>query len=376
MAGNPTLLGSNNGKGGANGFLEFEKPLLPLHQEMERLTREQGEDARIRRAELRKCQARLQTATKRLYAKLTAWETVLVARHPHRPLVTDYIRMIVDDFCELHGDRAYGDDRAIVTGFGRIARQKVMVVGHNKGKDTRERIACNFGCAHPEGYRKALQKMRLAAKYGLPVVCFIDTQGAYPGVGSEERGVAQAIAVNLMEMTRLPTPVCCVVIGEGGSGGALGIGVGDRVAMLEHAFYSVISPEGCAAILFKTAEQRQLAAESLKLTAKELKKLRIVDDVIAEPVGGAHRDPAATAAALQTYLGDTLRELRRCRIDTLLKRRYERIRNTGSFFQSVEAVAARKAKARRTARRKPRSTASRKRAETAETPAETAGHTA
>jgi len=272
--------------------------------------------------------------TRRLYSHLTPWETVLVARHARRPLAPDYIRMFVRDFCELHGDRGFRDDRAIITGFGRVGPHKVMLIAHNKGRDTKERIACNFGCAHPEGYRKALLKMRLAAKYRLPVVCVIDTQGAYPGIGAEERGISQAIAVNLMEMSRLRTPIVCVVIGEGGSGGALGIGVGDRVAMFEHAFYSVISPEGCAAILWKSADYRQQAAEALKLTAKELKKLGIIDEIIPEPLGGNHQDPQAAAAALEAYLVETLRDLKRVRPDSLLKQRYERIRAWGSFFES------------------------------------------
>ncbi len=331
---------------GGNGFLEFEKPLQRICQDIVHLEQEQGETGRDVAGEIKKQRTRLRARTKRLYSSLTPWETVLVARHPQRPLVTDYINLMVKDFCELHGDRAFGDDAAVVTGFGRIAGHKVMIVGHNKGKDTKERIACNFGCAHPEGYRKALLKMKLAAKYNLPVVCMIDTQGAYPGIGAEERGIAQAIAVNLMEMARLETPICCVVIGEGGSGGALGIGVGDRVAMLEHSFYSVISPEGCAAILFKTAEQRKRAAESLKLTSKELSKLNVIDEVIAEPLGGAHRDPATTAANLERYLADNLRDLKRLKTDTLLKRRYERIRKLGSFFESVDA--SKKPRSRRT----------------------------
>ncbi|HEY3245439.1 MAG TPA: acetyl-CoA carboxylase carboxyltransferase subunit alpha [Phycisphaerae bacterium] len=331
---------------GANGYLEFEKPLLRISQEISGLESRQIEGSRDFSQDIRTLRNKLRGMTKRLYSNLTAWETVLVARHPRRPLITDYIQAFVKDFFELHGDRCFGDDKAIVTGFGRIAGHKVMLVGHNKGKDTRERLACNFGCAHPEGYRKALAKMKLAAKYGVPVVCMIDTQGAYPGIGSEERGIAQAIAVNLMEMSRLPTPIVCVVIGEGGSGGALGVGVGDRVAMFEHSFYSVISPEGCAAILWKTGEQRQRAAESLKLTARELKKLDIVDHIIPEPLGGAHRDPAAAAASLEAYLGDALRDLTRFKIETLLKRRYDRIRQIGSFFDSAnkpKTVAAKRA---------------------------------
>ena len=329
-----------NGPGGVSSiYLEFEKPLQRLQQDIEQLEQEQAESGRDVSAEIRQQQTRLRARMKRLYSSLTAWETVQVARHAQRPLVTDYLRLIVSDFCELHGDRTFGDDGALVTGFGRIAGHKVMLIGHNKGKDTKERIACNFGCAHPEGYRKALAKMKLAAKYGLPVVTLIDTQGAYPGIGSEERGISQAIATNLMEMSRLKAPIVCVVIGEGGSGGALGIGVGDRVAMFQHSFYSVISPEGCAAILFKTGEQRQRAAESLKLTAKELTKLNLVDAILPEPLGGAHRNPAEAAASLERYLGDALRELKRLKIDTVLKRRYERIRKLGSFFDSASTKA-------------------------------------
>lgn len=271
---------------------------------------------------------------KRMYSHMTAWETVLVARHQQRPLVTDYIRLIFRDFAELHGDRQFGDDRALITGFARIGAHKVMLIGHNKGKDTKERLACNFGCAHPEGYRKALAKMKLAAKFKLPVICLIDTQGAFPGIEAEERGISQAIAVNLMEMSRLPTPIVCVVIGEGGSGGALGIGVGDRVAMLEYSVYSVISPEGCAAILWKTGEQFKRAAESLKLTSRDLKMLGIIDEVIPEPLGGAHTDPEQAARYLERFLIDSLCDLKRLEVATVLKRRYERLRGLGSFFET------------------------------------------
>ncbi len=259
----------------------------------------------------------------------------MVARHPKRPVLRDYLAACVKDFCELHGDRCFADDKAMVTGFGRIGGQKVLVIGHDKGKETKEKIERHFGCAHPEGYRKALLKMRLAEKFKLPVVCIIDTQGAYPGDKAEERGISQAIAVNLMEMSRLRVPVVCVVIGEGGSGGALGIGVGDRVAMFEHAYYSVITPEGCAAILWKTAEQAPAAARALKCTARELKKLDLVDEILSEPLGGGHRDPVAMAATFEKYVVETLRELKRVRLDTLLKRRYERIRSLGSFFEEL-----------------------------------------
>ena len=322
----------------SGGFLEFEKPLHRIQHDIEEMEREQLETQRDLGSDIRQQRTRFKTTMKRLYASLTPWETVLVARHPKRPLSTDYLRMIFRDVCELHGDRAFGDDPAIITAFARIGGHRVMLVAHNKGKDVKERIRCNFGCAHPEGYRKALLKMKLAEKYGLPVVCLIDTQGAYPGIGSEERGIAHAIATNLMVMSGLRTPIVCVVIGEGGSGGALGIGVGDRLAMLQHAFYSVISPEGCAAILWKTAEHRKHAAEALRLTSGALKKLGILDDIISEPLGGAHRNPEATAAALEKYITSALTDLKRLRLDTLLRRRQERVRNLGCFFEEPGVV--------------------------------------
>ncbi len=330
-----------------NGHLEFEKPLLRIQHDIAALEVEQRQGGRDMSDEIKQQHARMVAKTKRLYSHLTAWETVLVARHPGRPQIRDHIDNFVQDFCELHGDRAFGDDRALITGFGRVGGHKVMIVGHNKGRDTRERIECNFGCAHPEGYRKALLKMKLAEKYKVPVVCMIDTQGAFPGIGSEERGISQAIAVNMFEMSRLRTPIVCVVIGEGGSGGALGIGVGDRIALFENSFYSVISAEGCAAILWKTHEQRQRAAEALRFTAKDLRKLDIIDDVIPEPLGGAHRAPGLASQALEQYLVDTLRDLKRPRVDTLLKRRYERFRNMGSFYDAPSEFG--KSKARKPA---------------------------
>ena len=314
--------------------LDFEKPLTRIDTQIRELEASQARSGRDYSDQIRKMRAELLTTLRKTYAKLTAWETVMVARHPQRPLTTDYIEMIVKDFCELHGDRAFRDDRAIVTGFGRIAGQKVMLVGHRKGKDTKQKIECCFGCAHPEGYRKALRAMKLAAKFGLPVVSLIDTPGAYPGIGAEERGQAQIIARNLMEMSLLRTPIVILVIGEGGSGGALGIGVGDRVAVMEHAYYSVISPEGCAAILWKSGEYAQQAAELLKMTSKELKRLDLIDEVIREPLGGAHRNPQQAAANVERYLSQTLRSVKRTKIDTLLERRYKRLRELGSFFES------------------------------------------
>lgn len=315
-------------------LLEFEKPLQRIQHDIDEMEREQNESGRNLTSDIKQQRTRFKTTLKRLYSSLTPWETVLVARHPKRPLTTDYIRMIFRDVCELHGDRTFSDDKAIITAFARIGGHRVMLIGHNKGKDIKERIACNFGCAHPEGYRKALLKMRLAQKYNIPVVCLIDTQGAYPGIGSEERGISQAIATNLMEMSRLKTPIVSVVIGEGGSGGALGIGVGDRVAMFQHSFYSVISPEGCAAILWKTADKRKHAAEALKLTSKDLMKINIIDDIIAEPVGGAHRNPELAATNLEKYITGALDDLKRMQVDTLVRKRQDRIRHNGTFYES------------------------------------------
>lgn len=330
----------------AGGMLEFEKPLARIEREIAELEALQAETHRDHSSEIRELRNTLEAMTRRTYASLTPWETVLVARHQARPGLRDYIEHCVKDFCELHGDRCFGDDKAIVTGFGRLGGHKVLIVGHDKGRDTKERLERHFGCAHPEGYRKALLKMRLAEKFKLPVVCVIDTQGAYPGDKAEERGIAQAIAVNLMEMSRLRVPILCVVIGEGGSGGALGVGVGDRLAMFEHAYYSVITPEGCAAILWKTAAQAPQAAKALGLTARVLKKLNIIDDILPEPLGGGHRDPASMFATFEKYASDMLRELKRIRVDTLLKRRYERLRNLGSFFESPSRKIARRPRPR------------------------------
>jgi acetyl-CoA carboxylase carboxyl transferase subunit alpha len=271
-----------------------------------------------------------------IYSNLTAWDTVRVSRHPKRPQTRDYVDLICSDFCELHGDRRFGDDPAMVTGFARIGSVKCMVIGHHKGRSTQEKIACHFGCAHPEGYRKALAKMQLAEKYGLPIVTLVDTPGAYPGVGAEQRGQAEAIAVNMREMSRLKTPIVSVVIGEGGSGGALGIAVADQIAMLQHSWYSVISPEGCAAILWKQANEQTntAAASSLKLTAKDNLSLGIIDAIITEPSGGAHRDPKGTASAVERWLVEQIQELKRHNPATLPERRYERFRRLGAWLES------------------------------------------
>ncbi len=317
-------------------LLEFEKPIFKMEQEIQRLEALQSETGRDYTEVITGIREQLQTALRQTFDNLTPWEKVLVARHPRRPLARDYIRMLAKDFCELHGDKLHGDDHAMVTGFARLAGQRVMLVALQKGRDTREKIEVNFGCAHPEGYRKALLKMQLAAKFKVPIVCFVDTPGAYPGVEAEERGIARAIAVNLMELSRLPTPVVAVVIGEGGSGGALGVAVADQVAVMEHAYYSVISPEGCAAILWKSGAQASLAAEALKLTPEHLRRLNLIDAIVPEPLGGAHRNPEEAARSLESWLGKALRDVRRVKIDTLLRRRYDRLRKLGSFFDTVE----------------------------------------
>ena len=320
--------------------LEFERPLSALERQIAELETSHTSGAAAADApgvdfasDVRKLRQSHTAMLKKIYAKLNAWNTVKVARHPGRPQSVDYIRSFVKDFTELHGDRHFGDDPAIICGFGRIGPHKCLVIAHNKGKDTKERIACHFGCAHPEGYRKALRCMKLAEKFGLPVVTLIDTPGAYPGIGAEERGQAEAIAVNLREMARLKTPILCVVIGEGASGGALGIGVGDRLAMMEYAWYSVISPEGCAAILWKTAnaETNAQAAEALKLTANDNLKNGTIDAIIEEPLGGAHRNPAAAADRLEKWLVQNIRELKRFKPDNLVAKRYQRLRKVGFY---------------------------------------------
>jgi acetyl-CoA carboxylase carboxyl transferase subunit alpha len=309
--------------------LPFEQDIHELETLLAKL--EAAPEAPGAAESIRRMRRELTNLKKERYANLSAWETVLVARHEDRPQTMDYVGMIFDEFVELHGDRAIGDDRAIRTGFGRLGDFRVMLVGHQKGHTTAERLQCFYGCAHPEGYRKALGKMRLAAKYGLPVVCLIDTPGAYPGIGAEERGQAQLIATSILEMTRIPTPIVCVVIGEGGSGGALGIGVGDRVSMLQHAYYSVISPEGCAGILWKVATEvtKPKAAEALKMTAANLQSLGVIDHVIAEPLGGAHRSPREMGNTLKTYLVRQLRELSTRDSKQLLAERYDKFRRMG-----------------------------------------------
>jgi acetyl-CoA carboxylase carboxyl transferase subunit alpha len=318
------------GNRAGSGYLDFEQKVAELEQQIEELRKlatTKGIDYSV---EVRRLEKDRIAELKRLYANLTAWQTVQVARHPQRPILTDYLDLMVKDFRELHGDRCFGDDRAIVTGIGHIARNKVLIVGQNKGKTTKEKIACNFGCPNPEGYRKALAKMKFAEKFGLPIVTLIDTPGAYPGIGAEERGQAQAIAVNLSEMSRLKVPILSICIGEGGSGGALGIAVGDRLAMLEFAYYSVISPEGCAAILWRDGSQAPDAAQALKLTSRDLHKLGLVDAIIPEPVGGAHRNMRDTVYNVESYIAQILAELRCTKTEDLLENRYCKWRSVGA----------------------------------------------
>src|SRR5580658_4393798 len=290
--------------------LEFEKPLFRLEQQVQELEALQIQKQVDYSKELRQLRNNYTSMLRKTYDNLTPWETVQVARHPQRPLFRDYVEMICREFRELHGDRHFGDDPAIQCGLARLGGHKVMLIGHHKGRETKEKVKCSFGLAHPEGYRKALRCMKLAEKFGLPVVALIDTPGAYPGIGAEERGQAESIARNLMEMSRLKTPIVSVVSGEGGSGGALGLGVADRVAMMEFAWYSVISPEACSAILFKGNEKASELAESLKLTSKHLKQFNIIDAIIPEPLGGAHRDPHTAAHTLGQYIAKTLKNLK------------------------------------------------------------------
>lgn len=318
--------------------LDFEQPILEL--ESRRRALEQLTDRTPQQDdELRKLKREIADTTQQIYANLTPWQTVQVARHKDRPYTSDYLSLVFEEFVELHGDRRYGDDRAILTGWARLDQYKVLVVGHQKGRTYKERTACYFGCAHPEGYRKAILKMKLAEKYGLPVICLIDTPGAYPGIGAEERGQSQAIAENMYEMSRLKTPIICVVIGEGGSGGALGIGVGDRVAVLQFSYYSVISPEGCAGILWKSHQYAERAATALKFTSADLLRLGVVDQVIPEPLGGAHRDHHQMAMRLKVFLMRTLRELTAKSPEQLLQSRYEKFRKMGVFLEDPVAAA-------------------------------------
>ncbi len=320
----------------SNG-LEFEQPILELEARIKSLDETSPHTEAIEQ-EIIQLRRQRNELTREVYSKLTPWEIVQVSRHKDRPYTRDYLQLVFDEFVELHGDKFFGDDRAMLTGFAKIDQHKVMVVGHQKGRTYKERAACNFGCAHPEGYRKAMSKMKLAEKYGLPIICFIDTPGAYPGIGAEERGQAQVIAESMFQMSQLKTPIICVVIGEGGSGGALGIGVGDKVAVLEFAYYSVISPEGCAGIIWKSHQFAPQAADALKFTSKHLLTLGVIDDVIEEPLGGAHRDHHQMAARMKSYLTRTLTGLREFSPDKLIENRYDKFRRIGVFDELSTTV--------------------------------------
>lgn len=312
-------------------FLDFEQPIAELEQKIEEL-RFVGDDSAVNISEeIGRLQQKSKQLTESIFAKLSAWQVAQLARHPLRPYTLDYVDRIFTDWEELHGDRAFADDAAIVGGLARVDDRPVMVIGHQKGRDTKEKLKRNFGMPRPEGYRKALRLMRMAERFRLPIFTFIDTPGAYPGVGAEERGQSEAIARNLFEMSSLRTPIVCTVIGEGGSGGALAIGVGDRVMMLQYSIYSVISPEGCASILWKSADRAQDAAEAMGITAARLKELKLIDQVLPEPLGGAHRAPDAIAATLKRALTDALARLEKQSMDDLLAARYKRLMAHGSF---------------------------------------------
>jgi len=317
-------------------FLEFEQPIAELDAKIEELRYVQNESAVDISEEIGRLDEKSLQLTKEIYSRLTPWQVTQIARHPQRPYTLDYVGELFTDFHELHGDRAFADDLSIVGGLARFNGQPCMVVGHQKGRDTKERAARNFGMSRPEGYRKALRLMRLAEKFRLPVFTFVDTPGAYPGIGAEERGQSEAIGRNIFEMAKLEVPIVVTIIGEGGSGGALALSVGDQVLMLQYSVYSVISPEGCASILWKTADRAADAAEALGITAHRLKALGLIDKIVTEPVGGAHRDTKAMCASLKRALGDALRQIADLKPKELLDRRYERLQSYGRFNDTKE----------------------------------------
>jgi acetyl-CoA carboxylase carboxyl transferase subunit alpha len=315
-------------------FLEFEQPIAELEAKIEEL-RFVGDDSEINISEeIERLKGKSEALTKSIFAKLSAWQITQIARHPMRPYTADYISMLAPDFQELHGDRMYADDPAIIGGIGRLDGRPIMFVGHQKGRDTKERVRRNYGMPKPEGYRKAQRLMRMAEKFSMPVVTLIDTPGAYPGVGAEERGQSEAIAYSLYLMAGLRTPIISVVIGEGGSGGALAIGVGDRLLMLQYSIYSVISPEGCASILWKSAEKAEDAAEAMRITADNLSEFGLIDEVLAEPLGAAHRDPRATAEVIRNAVLKHLADIETLNLDQLLEQRQERIASFGEFKEA------------------------------------------
>jgi acetyl-CoA carboxylase carboxyl transferase subunit alpha len=314
-------------------YLDFEKPLIELEREIEHLKRfSKGKQLHLDE-QLKSLEDKLHRLQKEIFSNLTGWQITQLARHIDRPKTSHYIQWMFENFIELHGDRNYGDDPAIIGGISKFNERSVVLIGHQKGTDAKEMVYRNFGMSHPEGYRKALRLMKLAEVFKKPILTMIDTPGAFPGVGAEERGQAEAIAKNLKMMTVLRTPIIAVVIGEGGSGGALAIGIGDRILMLEHSIYSVISPEGCAAILWKDGRKGEMAAESLKLTARDLYRLGVIDEIVKEPLGGAHRDPKRMAEDLKEVLERHLGELERIDMEELLKVRYEKFRRMGSFIE-------------------------------------------
>lgn len=317
--------------------LAFERPVVELEKRIQELKDSSREGIDLA-GEIKSAEKKLEKALKEIFDHLTPWQRVQVARHPLRPYTLDYIRYLTEDFLELHGDRYFSDDRALVAGLAQWGgKERVAIIGHQKGRDTKENLFRSFGSAHPEGYRRALRIMKLAEKFSLPILCFIDTPGAYPGIGAEERGQAEAIAINLMEMSQVAAPIVVVVIGEGGSGGALGIGVGDRVYVLENAYYSVISPEGCAAILWKENSRAPDAAEALKLTARDLLDLKLIDGIIPEPLGGAHRDFETTAENIRSAVNHALKELKEYSEKELLEKRYHKFRQMGIFREKSRA---------------------------------------
>jgi acetyl-CoA carboxylase carboxyl transferase subunit alpha len=315
---------------------EFEKPIIEIQQKINELQKLSDRHPEFI-VEIRKFEQRLDEMKAKVYTKLSAWQRIQIARNPKRPYTLDYIRMMMTDYIELHGDRLFADDMAIVGGLATIDDEPVVVLGHQKGRDTSENIKRNFGCAHPEGYRKAMRLMRMAERFDLPVVVFIDTPGAFPGIGAEERGQAQAIAENLRDMAQIRTPIIATVIGEGGSGGALGVGVADHVIILQNAYYSVISPEGCASILWRSATKASEAAEALKLTGEYLIKFGIVEEIIPEPLGGAHYDPTQVSDLLKTSILKQIRRLKGLSLDQLVEARYAKFRKVGQFVETAGA---------------------------------------
>ncbi len=319
--------------------LPFERPIYELEEQLKKIEQEPNPTPNTKDA-IRNMRLEITRMKREIFENLDAWDTVKVARHAERPQTLDYLELVFDEFVELHGDKAIGDDRAILTGLAKLDGQKVMFVGQQKGRTLKERTECFYGCAHPEGYRKALSKMKMAEKFGIPIICLIDTPGAYPGIKAEEQGISYNIAINLREMSLLKTPIICVVIGEGGSGGAIGIGVGDHISVLQYAYYSVITPEGCAGILWKDHKFANEAANALKFTSKNLLELGIIDEVIPEPLGGAHRDHRQMAAALKASLSANLKQLTGVPKDQLVDQRYEKFRKIGKFHETLEAETA------------------------------------